>query len=100
MPPPPRFPHLVFFADVVQVKTPGMGPDSAEYLEILEELCPGPAPPPLQRSADTCAEIGGEQGGRLVAKKPRLGPPQGQVQLAPNAECARVGRGGRYIKVT
>lgn len=46
--------YPVFFTDVVQLKAPGMGPDSAEYLEILEEFGPCTAPAPLQSIPQTC----------------------------------------------
>ena len=34
----PLCPDLVFFADVVQLKAPGVGPDPAQHLEVLEEF--------------------------------------------------------------
>lgn len=40
-------PYPVFFTDVVQLKAPGMGPDSAEHLEILKKFGPRAAPAPL-----------------------------------------------------
>lgn len=46
--------YSVFFTDVVQLKAPGMGPDSAEHLEILEEFGPSAAPAPLHSIAHTC----------------------------------------------
>lgn len=46
--------YSVFFTDVVQLKAPGMGPDSAEHLEILEEFGPGAPPAPLHSIAHTC----------------------------------------------
>ncbi len=49
-------PYPVFFADVVQLKAPGMGPDSAEHLEILEESGPHAAPAPLQSIPNTCTQ--------------------------------------------
>lgn len=45
--------YPVFFTDVVQLKAPGMGPDSAEHLEILEEFGPCTAPAPLQSISHT-----------------------------------------------
>ncbi len=49
-------PYPVFFTDVVQLKAPGMGPDSAEHLEILEEFGPRAAPAPLQSIPRTCTQ--------------------------------------------
>ncbi|KAG7244912.1 hypothetical protein INR49_024309 [Caranx melampygus] len=49
-------PYPVFFTDVVQLKAPGMGPDSAEHLEILEEFGPCAAPAPLQSIPHTCTQ--------------------------------------------
>lgn len=49
-------PYPVFFTDVVQLKAPGMGPDSAEHLEILEESGPHSAPAPLQSIPHTCTQ--------------------------------------------
>lgn len=48
--------YPVFFTDVVQLKAPGMGPDSAEHLEILEEFGPCAAPAPLQSISHTCRQ--------------------------------------------
>lgn len=48
--------YSVFFADVVQLKAPGMGPDSAEHLEILEEFGTSAAPAPLRGTSRTCAQ--------------------------------------------
>lgn len=58
-------PYPVFFTDVVQLKAPGMGPDSAEHLEILEEFGPRAAPAPLHSIPHTCTqgkEYEGEDG--------------------------------------
>lgn len=49
-------PYPVFFTDVVQLKAPGMGPDSAEHLEILEEFGPCAAPASLQTIPHTCTQ--------------------------------------------
>lgn len=49
-------PYPVFFTDVVQLKAPGMGPDSAEHLEILEEFGPRTAPAPLHSIPHTCTQ--------------------------------------------
>lgn len=49
-------PYPVFFTDVIQLKAPGMGPDSAEHLEILEELGPRTASAPLQSIPHTCTQ--------------------------------------------
>lgn len=49
-------PYPVFFTDVVQLKAPGMGPDSAEHLEILEEFGPCAAPASLQSIPHTCTQ--------------------------------------------
>lgn len=49
-------PYPVFFTDVVQLKAPGMGPDSAEHLEILEEFGPCAATAPLQSIPHTCIQ--------------------------------------------
>lgn len=49
-------PYPVFFTDVVQLKAPGMGPDSAEHLEITEEFGPGAAPAPLHSIPYTCTQ--------------------------------------------
>lgn len=31
--------NLLSFADVVQLKAPGVGPDAAEHLKVLEQIC-------------------------------------------------------------
>lgn len=49
-------PYPVFFTDVVQLKAPGMRPNSAEHLEILEEFGPCAAPAPLRRTPHTCRQ--------------------------------------------
>lgn len=38
------FVYLIFFADITELQTPGMVPDSAEYLEVLEKAGSGFAP--------------------------------------------------------
>ncbi|MEQ2218353.1 hypothetical protein XENOCAPTIV_002000, partial [Xenoophorus captivus] len=49
-------PYPIFFTDVVQLKAPGMGPDSAEHLEILEEFRSCSAPAPFQSIPHTCTQ--------------------------------------------
>ena len=55
---PPLGPHLVLFADVVELKAPGMGPDSAQHLEVLEEFGPSASLAPLVGVANTCTRGG------------------------------------------
>lgn len=34
--------NLVFFADEAELKAPGMSPNSAEHLKVLEQVCSNP----------------------------------------------------------
>ena len=55
---PPRGPHLVLFADVVQLKAPGMRPDPAQHLEVLEEFGSVAPLAALVGAPHTCTRIG------------------------------------------